>query len=142
MTDKMDRLSIILYDGHFDKVHYGLSMASAAAAVEIPVTLFFTMNACKGLMDDWQSMPISPDQNEAQETARAMNARFAETKIATYEELLSACVELGVTIMVCEMGLAARQLSVGDLRSDIPIKQGGLVTFMLEATGHSNVVFI
>ena len=45
-----DKLSIIVYDGHFDKVHYALVLAAAASAVGRPVTLFFTMGACRALM--------------------------------------------------------------------------------------------
>ena len=38
-------LAIIVYTGTYDKVHYALAMASAAAAVGRPVQLFFTMTA-------------------------------------------------------------------------------------------------
>ena len=140
---KLERLSIVLYDGHFDKVHYGLAMASSAAAIDIPVTLFFTMSACHGLLPDWRDMPISPGQEiEARESGGTMDARFAQQKIATYEELLSACVELDVTFMVCEMGLRARDLSADDLRQDVPVTPGGLVTFLSGAAHHGNIVFI
>ena len=44
-----DKLSIVVYSGKFDEVHYALVMASAAAAVGRPVTLFFTMDACIAL---------------------------------------------------------------------------------------------
>ncbi len=44
-----NKLSIIVYSGQFDKVHYALVMASAAAAVGRPVTMFFTMDACIAL---------------------------------------------------------------------------------------------
>jgi peroxiredoxin family protein len=140
---KMERLSIVIYDGHFDKVHYGLAMASSAAAMDIPVTLFFTMSACRGLMDDWRDMPISPGQEiESRDSGGSMDERFAEQKIATFDELLSACVEMDVTFMVCEMGLKARDLSADDLRKDVPIKPGGLVTFLSDTAQHGNVVFI
>jgi peroxiredoxin family protein len=140
---KMDRLSIVLYDGHFDKVHYGLAMAASAAAIDIPVTLFFTMNACKALTADWRDMPISPGQAaEPDETGGAMDARFTARKVATFEDLLSACQEMGVTFMVCEMGLVARDLVAGDLRQDITIEPGGLVSFLSMAGKHSNLVFI
>jgi len=143
MTDTQERLSMVLYDGHFDKVHYALAMASSAAVLDKPVTLFFTMNACKGLMKDWRDMPVSRgQQNGSEENGGQMDDRFADQKIATYEELLSACVELGVTFMVCEMGLAARELSASDLRDDVPVTPGGLVTFLSESGKHGNIIFI
>ena len=44
-----DKLSIVVYAGFYDKVHYALVMAAAAAAIGRPVTLFFTMGACHAL---------------------------------------------------------------------------------------------
>ena len=43
--DRLQSLSIVVYDGHFDKIHYALAMASSAAAIDTNVTLFFTMDA-------------------------------------------------------------------------------------------------
>ena len=61
-----ERLSIIVYDRHFDKVLYALVMASGAAAIGREVTLFFTMSACHALLKQgsdgtpgWASMPLS-----------------------------------------------------------------------------------
>jgi peroxiredoxin family protein len=88
-------------------------------------------------------MPISPGQEiESRDSGGSMDERFAEQKIATFDELLSACVEMDVTFMVCEMGLKARDLSADDLRKDVPIKPGGLVTFLSDTAQHGNVVFI
>ncbi len=141
----IERLSVVVYDGHFDKAHYALAMASSAAALEMPVTLFFTMNACRALMvspDDgqplWRSMPLS----ESGDCGGDMDDRFRAQKIATFEELLTACMELGVTFMVCEMGLKARNLAADDLRTDVPVKPGGLVTFLSNASKGGSIVFI
>ena len=50
LNEPKKKLSIILFSGDFDKIHYGLVTASAAAAINIPVTLFFTMAATKSLI--------------------------------------------------------------------------------------------
>ena len=42
-------LAVILFSGAFDRVHYALIMAAAGAAIDRPVTLFFTMEACRVL---------------------------------------------------------------------------------------------
>jgi len=59
---------------------------------------------------------------------------FRAKGTATFEELLSACVELGVTFMVCEMGLKAFDIEHGDLRDDISFAIGGVVTFLNDAS--------
>ena len=137
--DPLAQLSIVIYDGHYDKIHYAMAMASSAAAIDKSVTLFFTMDAAKALMQSgWRDLPLSQGSGNG----GAMDDGFKSQKIATFEELLSACIELGVTIMVCEMGLKARDLSAGTLRDDIPITPGGLVTFLSDAHADGSVVFI
>ena len=151
--DRIGRLSVVVYDGHFDKIHYALAMASSAAALDMPVTLFFTMDACAALMigphdrqPRWHALPVSGADGagtSADVTAGIdMDNRFRAQKIATFEDLLAACVELGVTFMVCEMGLKARNLSADELRTDIPVEPGGLVTFLSNATKDGSIVFI
>jgi len=135
-----DKLSIVVYDGHFDKVHYALVMASAAAAIGKPVTLFFTMEACRALTKDrgWTAMPLSDTEGDG--TAR--DAEYGGRKVATFEELLEACVTMKVRFLVCEMGLRARDLTRADLRDDIPIEEGGVVTFLTDASKDGAMVFI
>ncbi len=64
-----DKLSIIVFAGHYDKLHYALVMAAAAAAVSRSVTLFFTMGACHALRaagDDgkpaWRDLLLSEEE--------------------------------------------------------------------------------
>ena len=56
-----EKISIIIFSGNFNKIHYALAMASAAASINIPVTLLFTMEATRALLaspkNAWQKMP-------------------------------------------------------------------------------------
>ena len=135
-----DKLSVVVYDGNFDKVHYALVMASAAAAIGRPVTLFFTMQACRALTKDrgWTAMPLSDGDG----TGAKRDAAYAEKKVATFEELLSACVAMEVRFLVCEMGLRAIGLERGDLRDDVPIEEGGVVTYLGDASKDGAMLFI
>ena len=139
------RLAIIVFSGDYDRVHYALAMASAAAAVSQPATLFFTMGALKALRRDsadgvpgWVGLGAAGDGA----SPALRDAHHAGAGIAAFEELLSACVELGVTFMVCEMGLKAEDMSAEDLRADVPVKPGGLVTFLAEAGEDGRIVFV
>ena len=141
----LDKLSIVVYDGHYDKVHYALVMAAAAAAIGRPVTLFFTMGACHVLKrpDDagvhaWRAMPLSDGDG----TGGDRDDAFAAINVATFEELLQSCVQFGVTFMVCEMGLRAEGLEGLPLRDDIPLEEGGVVTFLNDASKDGAVIFI
>jgi len=140
-----DKLSLVVYAGHFDKVHYALVMASAAAAIGRPVTLFFTMGACEALRrpgDDgvwpWTRMPLSEGDGTGENTDRA----YAEKGVATFNELWEACVALGVRFLVCEMGLRARGLEGEPLRDDVEIERSGVVTFIDDASKDGIVLII
>lgn len=139
-----DKLSVVVYDRHFDKVHYALVMASAAAAVGRPATLFFTMEACRALIADtgagpgWAAMPLSDGPG----TGAERDAHYAAAKVATFEELLSACVAMDVKFLVCEMGLRAIGLERATLRADVPVEEGGGVTFLGDASKDGAMIFI
>ena len=138
-------LSIIVYDHHFDKIHYALVMAAAAAAIGQPTTLFFTMGACNALFCDdeegnaaWSKMPLS----DSKKTGRERDDSYRRKGIATFEELINACITFKTKFMICEMGLKAKQLENLVLRKDLKIEPGGAVTFLKKASKNSSILFI
>jgi peroxiredoxin family protein len=133
-----ERLSVILLSGCYDRIHYGLAIASAAAALDRPVTLFATLAATRALMAQgpdgrpgWAGLPLSQDL-AAPDLAdgEALDARHRGRGVAGFEELLQACAGLGVEFIVCEMGLRAQGLMAAELRSDLPIQRAGLATLL------------
>jgi len=140
-----DKLSIIIYDHHYDKVHYALVMASAAAAIGRPVTVFFTMGACgaiqatdKNRPASWAALPLSDEDG----TGAERDKYYKRTGIATMEELIEASVAFGVRFLVCEMGLRAKGLEQTALRADINIEHSGVVTFLNDASKDGAMVLI
>lgn len=130
----IDKLSLVVFSGSFERVHYALCMAAAAAATNRPVTLFFTMAASQALRPNgWHNLP---------QTEAMSDPLYQSRGIVGFEELLESCVALGVTIMVCEMGLRALGLTAADLRPDIPITQGGIVSFLADASSNGAMLFI
>lgn len=123
-----DKLSIIVFSGDYERVHYALVLASAAAATGKAVTLFFTMEGTRALTPGW----ADPKKEKA----------CADKGIGTFEELLQACVELDVAVMVCEMGRRAADIEPTDLRDDVPVTEGGAVTFMNDASRHGAMLFV
>ena len=134
-----DKLSLVVFSGTYEKVHYALAMAAAAAATNVSATLFFTMGASSALLaDGWRNLATeAPDTNPAD-----VDADFRAKGIAGFDTLLAACSDLGVTIMVCEMGLRAQGLSSDQLRSDLQIAPGGIVTFLADASATGSMLFI
>lgn len=141
-----ESLSIVVFAGGFDRVHYALVMASAAAATNRRVTLFFTGRAVRALFDPagperfgWHDLDAADDGRTPVERDRW----FGANGLATFEELLGACVALGVTVMACEMGLKALAPPAGTgLRPDVPVATGGVVTFLNDAGRDSAMLFV
>ncbi len=137
-----DKLSIVVYAGDYGRIHYALAMASAAAAMAKPATLFFTMAAIRALTKDggWRALPagdLSPGKTGGEQDA-AMTAKG----LAGFEELLEACVAFKVKFLVCEMGLRALGLAKSDLRGGVAYDEGGIVTFLADASASGSTLFI
>jgi peroxiredoxin family protein len=137
-----ERLSILLLSGAFERVHYALCIASAAAALERPVTLFVTLDALRALMAEdatgrpgWVALAVAAPEVA---DASALDARYRAQGVAGFEELLETCRTLDVEFMVCEMGMRALGLERGALRADLELQPGGLATVL--ARGGRTVV--
>lgn len=135
----LDKLSIVVFSGEFERVHYALAMASAAAAVDRPATLLFTMGACHALA---KRLADGKPGWAAMTGAAQRDTEFAERGVATFEELFDACIGLDVKVMVCEMGLRAMNLTADDLRQDFKHHEGGIVTFLNDASSDGGMLFI
>lgn len=140
-----DKLSVIVFSGTFEKVHYALVLAASAAAIGRPATLFFTMDGCRALLkpsDDgvaaWRRLPLERGDGEG----GAVDDGYAAKDVATFEELLMACVEMGVQFMVCEMGLRTLGLESTALRDDVVVQEGGVVTFLNDASRDGAMLFV
>jgi peroxiredoxin family protein len=134
--DGLDRLSLLVFSGDFERVHYALVLASAAAAIGKPATLFFAGPALAALRRDdgegrpgWHRLAGTGDR-----TASTLDAAFDKAGIATFEALLEACAELGVRVIACEMALKAAGLTAADLRPNLKIEIAGAVTLLAEAS--------
>ncbi len=134
--------SVILYSADFDRIHYGLMAATAAACLDRPVMVFITMGACRaftlnkeGQCTGWQMLGLSSGAAPNIHSPIALNNYFRENHIATFEELLEAAQALSIRFMVCETGLRAEKLRLEELGGDLHFLPGGMVTFLKQAMG-------
>ena len=134
-----EKLSIIVFSGDFRRIHYALATAAAAASVARPVTLFFTMDAiCALKRENAKTEPGWWDLDGAAH----QDSFFAKVGVATFEELLSACIVMNVRWMVCEMGMRAVGLRLNELRPDIHLTEGGIVSFLNDARADGSMLLI
>lgn len=130
-------LGIVLSTGDYERAHYALMMATAAASVGRPVVLFATNAGINALRRR------TPD-GEPGWTHLAGSVRDVDLQghgIAGMADLLVAAVELGIRVMICETGLRAEGLTAADLTAGVPGEITGLISFY-EAVGDGAIVFI
>jgi predicted peroxiredoxin len=134
------RLDLLLLSGTFERAHYALAMASAAAALDRPVTLFVTLAGARVFLAPdkdgrpaWAALPVAPELAAPDAADGAgLDASYRAQGVAGFEELLEACRSLGVEFMVCEMGLRSLRLEAAMLRGDVPFRPGGLASLLAQ----------
>lgn len=136
--DRSGRLSLAVVSGAFTRVHYGLILASSAAAMGREVTLFFTMDGTLALARETGEGAPGWTGLSGAERDRELVGRG----VAGFEELIEACRDLGVRFLVCEAGLRALDLTIEDLRPDIEIKVAGAVTFLNDTSDDGKMMLI
>ena len=124
----LSSLSIVVQSGEFERVHYALVMASAAVATNRTATLFFTGGAVHALVG-WRRLHGA--ERDAELRARG---------IGGFEELISACVELGVRMIACEAGLRAADIAPARLDPALKVEIAGIVTLYNSVDGQ--LIFI
>ncbi|MEI6986240.1 MAG: hypothetical protein WCK65_08930 [Rhodospirillaceae bacterium] len=140
-----DGLSLVVFSGGYDRVHYALAIAAAAAATGRRVNLLVAGGGLRALLaEDGDGRPgwhrLDPSDDGTSPADRDHN--LGKRGIATMEELLGACAALGVHVTACEMGLRAFDLPINSrLRDDIKAKIGGIVGF-LALTSKGTIMFV
>ncbi|MBL8658625.1 MAG: hypothetical protein JNM75_02585 [Rhodospirillales bacterium] len=142
-----EKISLIVFSGDYERVHYALCVATTAVAVGGAATLLFTGQAIGALVGGgeaeggrsagWRALPGSDGR-----AGGAIDDDYRARGVAGFEELLAAGAELGVRLIVCEMGLRVAGLDRAALRADLAIEEAGLATFLADASAAGAITFI
>ncbi len=151
--DTAKRLAIIASHGTLDAAYPPFILATAAAAMDMEVEIFFTFYGLeilkKGRIDKLKVAPIAnpampvPMPNiigmlpgmTAAATAM-MNSWMKKAKVAKLSELLEMSKELGVKLIACQMTMDVMGIKKEDLIDGLEI--GGAATF-LEFASHNAI---
>ena len=147
------RLAIIAMHGTMDMAYPPFILATAAAAMDMEVAIFFTFFGLellkKGKIDKLKVAPIAnpampvPMPNiigmlpgmTAMATAM-MNKWMKKANVSKLSELLGLSKELGVKLIACQMTMDVMGVKKEDLIDGL--EYGGAATF-LEFAGHSAI---
>jgi uncharacterized protein len=120
--------AVLLISGTHERAHYAFILATAAAAIGRPVTLFATNGGCRALLADWSGL----DDAER-------DARIRAEGVGGLDALREAAIELDVTLIACEAGLRAERLDPAGLLPGVTV--AGVVT-LLNRAGSGQIVTI
>jgi peroxiredoxin family protein len=134
MAEAKAPLVLVVLSSAFERVHYALATAAAAAAADRPTLLFFTQGAVRAIAGTpeapgWRHLTVA-DPGLGGGDAAALDRAFRARGAAGFEELLAACKELGVTFLVCSMGLRVAEIDRDALRADLAIEETGLTDIL------------
>lgn len=109
-------LALVFGEASHARLHTGLTLACAAAALGRPVRLFFHGEAAAAL---------------APERHWAGDLTYAKSGLPSVGELVRSALDLGAAVMVCQTGLQMCGLTAAAL--DENVEAGGMVAFMADA---------
>jgi peroxiredoxin family protein len=140
------KVAIIASKGTLDMAYPPLILATAAAALDMEVELFFTFYGLniikKGAADKLQVAPIAnpampvpmpniigmlPGMTPAA-TWMMKNLYFGKHHVATISELLEQCKELGVKLIACQMTMDVLGFKREELLDEVEV--AGAATFL------------
>ena len=117
-----EALGILLLSGDYDRAHYAFMLATAAAAIGRPVTLFATNAGCHALARDWS--PLAGARQDAKNQAAG---------VAGLDDLRAAAIDLAITLMACDSGLRIAGLPANALLPTVQVV--GIPTFLAASKG-------
>lgn len=119
MTKKM---AIIASNGGLFDAYKVFNIATAGAAMDQEVTIFFTFEGLNLIHKEANKQLPMPEGKEHYAEA------FAKANVPSIPELISMAQDLGVTFTGCQMTMDVLGLDEGDLVDGIEV--GGAVTFL------------
>ncbi len=152
------KVAIIASKGTLDMAYPPLILATAAAAMDMEVELFFTFYGLniikKGGADHLKVAPIAnpampvPIPNivgmlpgmTPMATWMMKSLYFGRHNVATIDELLAQCKELGVKLIACQMTMDVLGFKREDLLDEVEV--AGAATFLAFASGAHTTLFI
>jgi peroxiredoxin family protein len=153
-----NKLAIIASKGTLDMAYPPLILASAAAAMGMDVEIFFTFYGLNIIKKGGASkLQVAPIANPAMPvpvpnlvgmlpgmtpmaTWMMKSLFFARNHVATIEELLDQCKDLGVKLVACQMTMDVMGIKREDLLDEVEI--GGAATFLNYASEAHTTLFI
>jgi peroxiredoxin family protein len=138
----VDKATIIVHSGDFDKVYSALIIGTGALAMGMDVSLYFTF---------WGLMRLKKGQLEGGPLSKMhffgigkwmVRRRMRKAHVRSLEGLMRDFIELGGKILACDMTMEIMGIRKEDLRGDLISDYCAVGTYIKEARESRMTLFI
>ncbi len=151
------KAAIIASKGTLDMAYPPLILATTAAAMDLDTKVFFTFYGMNILKKDGpQKLQVAPIGNPAMPVpmpnilgmlpgmtpmaTTMMRGMFAKHNVVSIGDLLRQAIDLGVTLIACQMTMDVMGIRREDLIDEIEV--GGAASFISHAAGAHTTLFV
>lgn len=131
-------LSLIFHSSCYDRIHHGLSLASAALALGRKVKFFFSYGALAYLSK--KKMPSLEGHGDGDALVGFLETKLREEGRNNIGELIALTKKMGAVFYACTGSMALLNISRDELVDEVN-KSMGITTFLTEAE-HDQILFI
>lgn len=139
-VERVHKLSIIVSKGSLDMAYPAFMLASAGAAMDMEVHVFFTFWGMSVInRNRVASLEIGPDASPGMTTAMLKGA-VKQLKVPTIPEMLTNCHDMGVRFHACSTTMEMMGMKKEDLIAEVEdivgastflqISEGGQIIFI------------
>jgi peroxiredoxin family protein len=137
-----ERTTIVLHSGDMDKVYSALIIGTGSLAMGMEVTIYFTFWGLERLkVEGLDRGPLSK-MNLLGLGKWMVKRRMNRSKVVSLERLMDDFRDLGGRVIACEMTMSIMGINREDLRQEWIDEYGAVGTYIQDARGSVNTLFI
>jgi peroxiredoxin family protein len=137
-----ERTTIVLHSGDMDKLYSALIIGTGSLAMGMEVTIYFTFWGLERLKKEGLDRGPLSKMNLLGLGKWMVKRRMKRSKVASLERLMDDFRELGGKVIACEMTMSIMGISREDLREEWIDEYGAVGTYIQDARGSVNTLFI
>ena len=137
-----ERTTIVLHSGEMDKLYSALIIGTGSLAMGMEVTIYFTFWGLERLKKEGLDRGPLSRMNLLGLGKWMVKRRMKRSKVASLERLMDDFRELGGKVIACEMTMSIMGISREDLREEWIDEYGAVGTYIQDARGSVNTLFI
>ena len=137
-----NKATIVVHSGDYDKLYSALIIANGALSMGMEASMFFTFWGLQRLKKGQLDKGALSKMNMGGLGKWMIKRRMRKRNVVSLDKLLADFIELGGTLMACDMTMDIMGVRQEDLREDLISDYCGVGSFLQEARESTITLFI